>query len=291
MKGIVLAGGSGTRLYPITQACSKQILPVYDKPMIYYSLSVLMLAGIREILIISTPQDLPMFRRLFGDGSSWGLSLHYQEQTAPRGIADAFLLAEKFIDHRPVALVLGDNIFWGQGFSPLLMEAVKKTENGAVIFPCKVLDPSQFGVVEVDEQIKPVSLEEKPEVPKSNWAVTGLYFYDRNVCEYAKKLKPSKRNELEITDLNRIYLELGKLQLQFLGRGFAWLDTGTHDSLLEAGHFVQTIEKRQGYKIACIEEIAYKNNWIDKLQLMSFAEKLSKTNYGRYLYDVANSSR
>ncbi len=291
MKGIVLAGGSGTRLYPITQACSKQILPVYDKPMIYYSLSVLMLAGIREILIISTPQDLPMFQRLFGDGSAWGLKLQYQEQTAPRGIADAFLVGEKFVDQGPVALVLGDNIFWGQGFSPILTEAVKKAEAGAVIFPCKVLDPSQFGVIEVDEKMKPVSLEEKPAVPKSNWAVTGLYFYDQNVCEYAKKLKPSKRNELEITDLNRMYLEYGKLQLQFLGRGFAWLDTGTHDSLLEAGQFVQTIEKRQGFKIACIEEIAYKNNWIDRSQLLQFAEKLSKTSYGRYLHDVAHTLR
>ncbi len=282
MKGIILAGGSGTRLFPLTSILSKQLLPVYDKPMIYYPLSVLMLAGIRDILIISTPVDLPKFKSLFDDGSSVGISIKYAVQNEPRGIAEAFIIGKEFIGGGNVALILGDNIFYGQGFTDSLGAAVCR-ETGATIFAYYVNDPVRFGVVEFDVDKKVKSIEEKPEIPKSNYAVTGLYFYDNKVIDYAEKMKPSKRGELEITDLNREYLMNKELNVELLGRGFAWLDTGTHDSLLEASHFVSTIEKRQGLKIACIEEIAYRMKFIDKNQLKINAEKYKNSDYGKYL--------
>ena len=282
MKGIVLAGGSGTRLYPITQGVSKQLLPIYDKPMIYYPVSVLMLAGIRDILIISTPEDMPGFQRLLGDGSHFGVNFSYAVQPSPDGLAQAFLIGEKFINGDSCALVLGDNIFFGQGFAPKLIEASRR-QDGATVFGYRVRDPERFGVVEFDDKFRAISIEEKPEVPKSDWAVTGLYFYDKNVVDMARTVKPSKRGELEITTLNEMYLNAGKLNVELLGRGFAWLDTGTHDSLLEASQFIHTIEKRQGFKVACLEEIAYNNKWITKDKVAEQAQKMAKTEYGKYL--------
>ncbi len=284
-KGIVLAGGSGSRLHPVTRGISKQLLPVYDKPMVYYPLSVLMLAGIREILVISTPEDLPAFRRLLGDGSSFGIRLDYVAQPSPDGLAQAFLLGEEFIGDSPVCLVLGDNIFYGDGFTGLLREASAR-ERGGTVFGYRVGDPQRFGVVEFDAADRAVSIEEKPRFPKSNYAVTGLYFYDNGVVDIARNLRPSERGELEITDVNRAYLERGDLHVQVLGRGYAWLDTGTHDSLMEAGHFVQTIETRQGLKVACLEEIAYRNGWLCELDLARHARALGKTGYGEYLRQV-----
>ncbi|MBQ4776536.1 glucose-1-phosphate thymidylyltransferase RfbA [Pectobacterium versatile] len=282
MKGIVLAGGSGTRLYPITRGVSKQLLPIYDKPMVYYPISVLMLAGIREILIITTPEDMPAFQRLLGDGSRFGIELSYAIQPSPDGLAQAFIIGEEFISGERCALVLGDNIYFGQSFGKKL-EAVAAKEEGATIFGYQVTDAERFGVVEFDQDFKALSIEEKPVKPKSNWAVTGLYFYDKNIVEMAKQVKPSHRGELEITTLNQMYLEQGNLEVELLGRGFAWLDTGTHDSLIEASQFIHTIEKRQGFKVACLEEIAFRKGWLSKQQVADEAKVMSKTSYGQYL--------
>ncbi|CNE50759.1 glucose-1-phosphate thymidylyltransferase RfbA [Yersinia mollaretii] len=289
MKGIVLAGGSGTRLHPITRGVSKQLLPVYDKPMIYYPISVLMLAGIQDILVISTPEDLPSFKRLLGDGSQFGIRLKYAEQPSPDGLAQAFIIGEEFINGGRCALVLGDNIYFGQSFGKQLREVASRND-GATVFGYQVVDAERFGVIEFDDNFNALSIEEKPQKPKSDWAVTGLYFYDKDVVEMAKKIKPSERGELEITTLNEMYLEKGKLKVELLGRGFAWLDTGTHDSLIDASIFIHTIEKRQGFKVACLEEIAYQNKWLSREKLNELAKALSKTSYGEYLSKLVKES-
>ena len=287
-KGIILAGGSGTRLYPITKGVSKQLLPIYDKPMVYYPLSVLMLAGIREVLIISTPEDIDGFKRLLGDGSQFGITLSYAIQPSPDGLAQAFIIGEKFIGNSNVCLVLGDNIFYGQGFTPMLREAIAR-KKGATVFGYQVKDPERFGVVEFDDKKCAISLEEKPKQPKSNFAVTGLYFYDNDVIQIAKQVQPSERGELEITTVNQMYLERGDLNVELLGRGFAWLDTGTHESLLEAAHFVETVQNRQGYKVACLEEIAFNNGWLSKEQVLEIGKSMSKNDYGQYLISLVEN--
>lgn len=289
-KGIILAGGSGTRLYPVTHSVSKQLLPIHDKPMIFYPLSTLMLGGMQDILIISTPDDLPQYKRLLGNGRQFGIRLSYAEQPSPDGLAQAFLIGEEFIGDDPVCLVLGDNIFYGPGFTQRLLSASELTD-GATVFAYQVHDPERFGVVEFDDDRRVISIEEKPEHPKSNYAITGLYFYDNQVVDIARQVKPSPRGELEITDVNRAYLEDSALYVQLLRRGFAWLDTGTHQSLLDASSFVATVEARQGYKIACLEEIAYTQGWIDRAQVLEQAEILRKTDYGRYLYDLAGEDQ
>lgn len=285
MKGIILAGGTGSRLYPITKSVTKHLLPIYDKPMIYYPLSVLMLAKIKDILIITTEEDLSLYKKILSDGSQWGLNIQYKFQENPNGIAEAFVIGEEFIGNDSVCLILGDNIFYGQGFTPMLLEATK-LEQGATVFGYAVKDPERFGVVEFNSNFKVLSIEEKPKMPRSNFAVTGLYFYDNEVVKIAKEIKPSQRGELEITDINNRYLEADRLKVQLLGRGFAWLDTGTFESLLEAGQFVETVQKRQGYYIACLEEIAYKNEWITAEQVLGLAERYSKNTYGQYLLDL-----
>ncbi|EAA7246072.1 glucose-1-phosphate thymidylyltransferase RfbA [Salmonella enterica subsp. salamae] len=287
MKGIILAGGSGTRLYPITMGISKQLLPIYDKPMIYYPLSVLMLAGLKDILLITTPEEQDIFIRLLGDGSQFGINLSYAIQPSPDGLAQAFIIGEDFIGQNSVCLVLGDNIFFGQGFTPKLRAAVER-KSGATVFGYQVMDPERFGVVEFDNNFKALSIEEKPINPKSNWAVTGLYFYDNNVIDIAKSIKPSNRGELEITAVNEIYLKSNELTVEVLGRGFAWLDTGTHDSLIEAGSFVETVQKRQGMMVACPEEIAWRNGWLSNSELLELGNKLKKNRYGQYLIKVAS---
>lgn len=287
-KGIILAGGSGTRLYPITKGVSKQLLPIYDKPMIYYPLSVLMLAGIREVLVISTPDDIDGFKRLLGDGSELGIDISYAVQPSPDGLAQAFIIGEDFIGNSNVCLVLGDNIFYGQGFTPLLRQAVNR-QKGATVFGYQVKDPERFGVVAFDDNKRAISIEEKPVKPKSNYAVTGLYFYDNDVIEIAKQVKPSERGEVEITTVNQMYMERGDLNVELLGRGFAWLDTGTHESLLEAAQFVETIEKRQGYKVACLEEIALNNGWLSKQQVAEIGQTMSKNAYGQYLISLVGA--